>query len=538
MKPFVLSCLMIFVQFSLFAQNEYIFSDPVPPDARLLKVEDRIVLIHSMDINNEAQKWTCFDSSLVPISAKKLLTPDAEFLIAQSYMESLTSIIRIDQLLTGNGLQINAYTFDAEGNITHRKEINKSPDIIKKTAPVPFYIAQSPGKNLIAIVQTLIAKEDSLLVSGVIIDEKLDIKSGINFITGFDPEFSEMYMPIIDDNGNLFLIIADKFNSYKLSSTANCYLLRSQKEKPVSIPFDFDRKKIKNLAVNTANDTLFFSALYSDKRNKSEVVGILHAGYDVNKNKQIPVKEYIFSPDFTRQLKKTFSSEGHKGNILNYISQLPGFAGRKFSYAFLTSAVNIKPVKTAKKEIEYQQGMENLPRYNSEINSLVGTQPPGYSKPMTLAEANAYVELRDAILQNNNNSNANWLKTLALTNSNDKEKKLSGNLLFFTNPDSVTENIFRFAKIKPAGDPFYDFNTLIADNNTCGLMYYYTPTFGQPYLKKTTIDYGGYMNDKKIFESKNKILLAGYPFVVHNECIYTFYQDKFTEQTGLIKIRL
>lgn len=538
MKLFAFIYCSLLAQLSLFAQQEYIFSDPVPTDARLFKINDRIILIHSMDINNEAQKWVCFDSSLAIVSAKKLLTPDAEFLIAQTYIESSKNIIRIDQLLMGAGLQVNAYTFDPEGNITHRKEINESLDTLKKTPPVPFYISQSPGKSLVAIVQTLIAKGDSLLVSGVVIDERLNIKTRINFIVGFDPEFSEMYMPIIDDNGNLFLIIADKFNSYKLSSTANCYLLRPQIEKPVSITFDFDRKKIKNLTANTANDTLFFSALYSDKKNKSEVAGILHAGYDLNKSKQLPVKEYIYSLDFTKQLKKTFGSEGHKGNILNYISQLPGFSGRKFNYAFLTHAVNIKPEKTAKKEIEYQQGMENLPRYNSEINSMVGTQPPGYSKPMTLAEASAYVELKHAMSQNNNNSNANWLKTFGPNNSNNKEKMLSRNLLFFTNPDSVTENVFRFVKIKPAEDASYNFHALIAYKNTCGLMYYYTPTFGQPYLKKTTIDYSGYINEKKVFESKNQILLSGYPFVVHNEHIYAFYQDKFTEQTGLIKIRL
>ena len=251
---------------SLLAQYDHSFSDPVPNNARLFKIGNHTVLIHPIDMDDRTHKWISFDSTLDITSAKKLVTPDAGSIISQTYLECFNSIVRVDQFLTDEGIRVSAYNFDMKGNILHRKEIAGTHAPGKKIPSIPFYISQSPDKRSIALVQAQIVNDDSLTISNIFFNDQLTIHGNGIFTVSFDQDLSDLYMPLVNDLETIFIVTADKFDSYKLGSALTSYLLPAGKTTPQKIQFNFDRIKIKELNFYTPGDTLVFFGLVQRKK--------------------------------------------------------------------------------------------------------------------------------------------------------------------------------------------------------------------------------------------------------------------------------
>jgi len=499
-----LTALLVFLAFplSLLAQYNHSLSDPVPNNARLFKSGNHTVLIHPMDMTNRAHKWISFDSSLEITAAKKLVMPDSENVISQTYLECTNSIIRIDQFLSDEGIQVSAYTFDMQGNILHRKEIVEGLVPARKMPPIPFYISQSPGKRTIALVQAQIVDGDSLTISGIVFNDQLTILGDGKFTVPFDQQLSDLYMPLVNDLKTIFIVTATKFDSYKLGSALTCYLLHAEKTKPQKIQFDFDRIKIKELSFYTPGDTLLFSALFSVKKNRKDVAGIMNVRYSIKEQQYLPTEEYIYNDDMVRSLKKMYGTEGRKGNLLNYLSILPDLltANTGYSYAFL------KPEHSRMKMTVYD-------------------------------DANANTAVRRNIAANTINGSPADISSI-FSPIRSKQKSQSKNLLFFSFRDPRPETNHFFIKIKTTADPGYDFFTYFPGNNGYSALHYSSPTLGRPYLNKVTIDTAGAVIEKEIFQDGSKVLLGDYPFILGEESLLAFYKDKLTGQTGLIMVRL
>ena len=197
-----------------------------------------------------------------------------------------------------------------------------------------------------------------------------------------------------------------------------------------------------------------------------------------------------------------YGTDGRKGNLLNYLSILPDLftVNTGYSYAFL------QPAPPRMKLTVYDDVNANAAvRHNREANFT-------------------------------NSSQGEFSSVFSPIRS--KRKSQPRNLLFFSFRDPHPETNHRFIKIKPAADPGYDFFTYFPVKGGYSALHYFSSASGQPYLKKVTIDNTGALIEKKIFEDKSKVLLADYPFIVSEESLLTFYEDRITGQTGLIMIRL
>ena len=534
MKVITLFMIML-IPVALIAQYDRSLPEPVPSNAHLFSLNDQVILIHPMDMQNKSDKWVLFDSSLNITATRKLTTPYAEDILSQNYLQSDNVIFRIDQFLLDGQLHVNAYTFNAKGDLINSKALDFSPHPGSQLLPVPFYISQSPGKKIISLMQAQVIA-DSLIIANVILDDQLNISSNTGFSIPFDAVLSDMYMPLVNNNETSFIITADKFDSYKLGSVVNCYMLHKGQKTPSPVHFKFNRKKIKDLNFFTPGDSLIFSALFSETSNKDVVSGILQTGYDTREQKHLFTKDYTYNSEIKSQLKKMYNSEGRKGNLLNYLSILPEqyVSDTSFGYAILLPAQ-----KNGVRNIENNMpaplpGLGQIQRDVAYSTQFIGTQPPGFSKPMDAAEASVYARS----LQGNRTIDYEPNKINYKSAPSRKSKSEYRNLLYFSLNDSPPGRSTQFLRIKILDDPRYDFFTYIPGQSSYSAIFYSLNGSHLPFLNKITIDKFGSLEEKKLFEDNAKILLPGYPIIVNQEFLTGFYQDVNTRQMGLLKIKL
>lgn len=519
----------------LCAQYTYPLPGSVPEDLHLLKLGSETILIHPMD-NNQSHKWIAFDSTLAATSVKKLVTPGAENLRSQTYLESAGSIIRIDQFLLDGELIVSAFVFDSKGNLIREKQIENVVFTGTKS-PVPFYVAQSPDKTLVLLIETLIVDDDNISVLSILFDELLNVSTPRKFNVAFKPALFDLYMPLVNNDKTVFIPTVDKFNSYKLSSVINGYLLKHTENNPKAIQFNFERKKIKELNFQFSGDKIIFTGLYSTEKNKNDVAGVFYSGYDLKKQQYVKTEEYGFSDNVKAALKKTYGAERRKGNLLNYLSFFPPpfAADAKYGYAILLSERKT-PIIPSSQSTPQTDELGQIKRQAETVNSYIGTKPPGYSRPMNAAEAAAYAGQQNDQLSRMNEPQG-W-KPEEFSSSKARQRLYDKNLLFFDFKNAGPEASYRFLKIKNAPDPNYKFFAYIPTTEGLGTLHYIVPDFGTPYLKSSTISTNGKLVEKKVFEDKNKIIVPGYPFVIDGETFVSFYEDKITGQLGLIRLKL
>ncbi|HEX8333830.1 MAG TPA: hypothetical protein VF622_14505 [Segetibacter sp.] len=525
----------LFLPFCLVAQYDYRLDQPLPANSYLLKSGENSILIHPMDLKNKAHRWVTFDSTLKITSNKKLITPDPENIISQAYLEAGDSIIRIDQYLIENELRISAFTFDVKGNLLISKDIEVLPVTGKKVKASPFYVLLSPDRNSIALVQTLVVEGDSLAISKVVFTKNLNTSTNAGYMFPFNSLLSDMYLPIVSNNGSVIIVTSDKFNSYKLGSIVNVYQLSTIDQAPKTLQYNFDRRKIKGLNFDMTGDTLFFSGLFSEPTNKDEVAGVFQAGFDLKKQEKLAVEEYTYTGDVGQQLKKMYGTEGRKGNHLNYISFLPKPFLSNNKYRFAVLVPMLEQVQPRQKASPAQlKGLEDIKQQLHNVNSLLGTQPQGYSRPMTIDQATTYAAMNYNPSYVPSNPYGGWTPKPSKSRSNQKQSAHSKNLLLFSFKDSSN----KFVKFKPPSDPKYQFFTFLPNSSGYSALHYVTPNFGKAYLISTAVNTIGIITEKKIFEDKSKVLLPDYPVLANKNSLVAFYENTTTGEMGLVKIRL
>ena len=520
---------------ALFAQYDQPLNQPVPSNAHLFSLNDQVIMIHPMEFQSKSDKWVLFDSSLNIIATRKLTTPYAEYILSQNYLQSVDVIFRIDQFLLDGQLRVNVYTFNEKGDLINSKALDFSPIDGSQLLPVPFYISQSPGKKVISLMQAQVIA-DSLVIANLVLNDQLNISSNTGFSIPFDEVLSDMYMPLVNDNETSFITTADKFNSYKLGTKVVSYMLPKGERTPSTIQFNFTRKKLKDINFFTPGDSLIFSALFSESTNKDVVSGILQTGYDTREQKHLFTKEYTYNSEIKSQLKKMYNSEGRKGNLLNYLSILPEqyVSDTSFGYAILLPAQK-NGVRNIEKNIQAPlPGLGQIQQDLAYRTAYIGTQPPGFSKPMNAAEASVY----GASLQGNRTIDHEPNKNNYKSAPSRKSKTEYKNLLYFSLNDSSPGRSNHFLRIKTSDDPRYGFFTYMPGQSSYSAIFYSLNGSHLPFLNKITIDKFGSLEEKKLFEDYAKILLPGYPIIVNQEYLTGFYQDVNTRQMGLLKIKL
>ena len=323
MRRYLLLILTITIPALLWGQKYYSLTEKASSKAKLLSINDVTVLIQPITENNEAQKWLSFDTALNVIAAKKLVTPNAKNIIIQNYLEGENKVIRIDQSIIDDVFYVSAFVFDVEGNIIKKQEINLASAAKRKLSPTPFIVIQSPDKRVISLIQMRRLTMDSILVSAISINENLATTTSSQFQILFDENLEELLTPLNDNDGNIYILKADKFISYTLGSNFNVYTISAHERQPQPFRIAFSRKKLSDYHFQLMDNNLHFSALFSSGTKKLDLAGILYGKYNLHTQQLIVQKEKVFNDSFKTNLKKEFETQGHKGEITNYLITLP-----------------------------------------------------------------------------------------------------------------------------------------------------------------------------------------------------------------------
>jgi hypothetical protein len=490
-----------------------------------------------MDINNEAQKWLSFDSSLNRLAAKKLVTPDAVKIIGQSYIPSNNSIIRIDQLVIDDEFRVRAFVFDVHGNIINQKDIDLAAAAKARLLAVPFYVIQSPNQQMASLVQMQMMPSDTLLVTAFSMDNELATQTSKAFKIPFNKELQDVLMPLTDNKGSVYVLTTDKFDSYTLSTSLHCFKVSGHDQVPQKIQFHFNRKKVKDLHFSITDSRLLLSALYNENGNKKDVAGMLYAGFDLSTGQLLPTTTQHFDQNIKDQLKRQFGNERHKGHLPNYMVTLPHPSVIKSltSYAILLPPYEFNRAAPPRKIIPGNDDINDIKNQLNYVNSFVGAQPSGYSRPMDYVEARAYAETR-----NPGTSHAqNQQYQIGANQEKYKGPKSRGlnnsfkNLLLLGADGKIA-----FSTIHPSQDPAYRFYAYFPVDEQFGRLYYKAPLKGMTTLQLIIMDTSGIVKEKKVYEDQQRILVPSYPYSIYHNSLVAFFEDKTTGEMGLVKMRL
>ncbi len=520
------------------AQSIHTLTKEVSPNAHFIAVKDKTILVEPIDAASESQKWTTLDSALQIISIKRMVTPGANLLISQAFLPGFNKVLRIDQMLVEDELKIGAFVFDTEGNLLNVKAIDAVPAPGTKIIHSPFMLTQSPDKRSIALVQAQQLLSDSLAIAAIVLDDALNVISNTGYRILYEPMLSELKPPMLSNDQNLFVTIADKFDSYKLSASVNFHVLAKGSTKHQTFVLPFDRKKIKYLNLATQEEQLNFSAFYSNSNDKENINGLVYTSFDWRRNQRATDAYYAITQQAVKELKKMFAIEGRKGKLLNYLAPLPvGSANAHQSFAVLLPE-NPDPVRAGPKPVPPPVTGLGAIRQNLEnVNQLVGSTPRGTTKPLTVAEANTYAAtMQQGVPNNIPNTDDIYKNPHSQNNKPQNQKEFKKNLLYFSNNNG--QAISQFVKLRPIQDEAYSFFTYIPEKNGYSALHYLWPSLKRASLTKTTIDKDGKVTSKNVFEDQSKILLGSHPFIATEKKLIAFYQDKFTGEMGILQIPL
>lgn len=517
----------LLICFNVYGQYTEVIPYPITAGARLLSLDGKTIFVQQLDLNSGSQTWISYNEALKQTAVKKLVTPNAEQLASQVYLEGRTRIVRIDQFIFGEELQLGIFGFDADGNLLGLKEIlfetKQNP-----LYPIPFLLTQSPDKRTFSLVQAVSGK-DSLAIRSVVFDENLTVSKNIFFKVPFDTELMEFYMPVVSDNGDVSVFTVEKFDSYRLNSVVNCFHVAREEAVPKSFELSFARKKLKSVQMTANGDDIRIQALFSHSKSKEKHSGVVFGGFRPPNNQIISPAAWEFDEELSRDLRKAFPPEGRRGSLANYISILPQeevVAGQEL-YGYLLPAQQDGAVKELGKSTP---DIERFQQVHTEVvarQSLVGTQPPGFSKPMNMAEAAAYAQTETRA--------TDFSRTPNFDKPRKKQPLVRDLISFKADDDKLKHNIF---KLKTERNPAYNFFYYTRVNNSYGAFYYNSPTFDQPAFCLAQIAEDGTLAEKKLFDDASKIILGDLPFMVENNEFVGFYEDQLTKEIGLVKFPL
>lgn len=550
MRSFLLAFVVIFPFLSQ-AQLEYAFKNTPSADTRLVEIGEHTIVIQPLDIINQKQRWLTLDAAFNVVATKTFVNPAASNLIMQTYLQGQNSIIRIDQYLSNEQLVLTAVVFNAKGEIKHALDLLPEGDGTRSLLRSPFFIAQSPNKKFFVLLQPQIDDYDSLSVKTIVIDDTLNIKTNTLFTVSFDEEQFDIYMPLINDFGTVFLPYVDKFDSYRLNTVLNLLSVAPGSKHYKSAEFEFVKRKLKSLVFNTQQDTLFFTGLFSSKERREDVAGILRGGYALTENKKTEVFEYVYSDEAKEELKKKFGAEGRGVNILNHLSIKPGaiLNNKNLSYGVLMPVENNIP-NVSKKVVAEPSGLADGRQRTVYVASLIGVEPVSYPKRI-----NAIDKLNEHYPEYIHT----WQKSIELLNRYDTTLHNVTNFsqearfgtppvrgsalphkyfLYFQTNKKNDANAYQFLKLKPMTDNRYRFFTHFDSGNGSGVLHYAQSGLNKPYLNRIFITNKGELQEKTVYEDKNKVIPQGYDFIIQENYLTAFYKNNRTGKMGLVKIRL
>jgi hypothetical protein len=518
-----------------FGQGFYSIGETVPSSTQLMSVGGRIVMIQPIDLTNKEQKWVCLNLNLSEVSIKKLITPNAEQMVSQVYIPSVNSIIRLDQYVTEGQIFLNAFAFDATGNMKKQLQLEPIINLGQQLYPMPFYLIQSENKEWISVTQSVNLENDSLQLRNILLDKDLNIISNSVFNIDYNNDLFDYYLPVLNEDGSVFFITAEKYTSYRLSTQINCYYNQKGSDQLKPIRFEVSRKKLKKIDFSARNNTFTFLSLFSAGTEKAEIAGYVYGGFNIGTNEYLKPIEVAYSEQSQEKLRKAFWADRRKDNFLNYLSLLPlADSAYEIGYGYILPKEEFARIDNSK---TYDNPTNDIGKFQQKAaytSSLVGSKPAGYSKPLNAAEAMDYAARQEAA----RSANKGDMSREKERNPRPSIDQYQRNLILFSAAGTKEANTTKLYKIKSSVSPEYQFFTYYPAKEGYAALYYTAPAFGLPYLSCITMNKNGVVTEKKVFDESSKILLKDYPFIIQGNEFTGFCEDKETGLIGLVKFNL
>lgn len=526
----------------------YVFQTPPPLNTLLLQTPNSMILVTPEGNNNLSQLWTRFDDSFNVVSKKRLVLPENTKVVRQNYYESNAGIIRLDQSIKQNRIEVDLFLFNDDGNISASQNLVSHEDYkenIDGRRPYPFLPVFSADKSKIALIKLDQMSEDSLSVSATVASTSAGKKFHTNYRIAFDGDLQDPPAFVLNNNGVLAAIVPDKFKSYTLGSTIHCYFSEEGKDKPVKGKLLFPRKKIKTPYIRMDNSGLFISALFSEGNEKESVAGWINGSFDYKTSNWKEAKSYTFSKDMNKKLKRVYGHAVPAKDILNYLhvmtdeyetepvlfaTLVPFESNRKYQ-PFYGSNARVPYINTT----EQQQRLDAINRL---ISAPLPFNIPGIPQPITsFADAYTFTNIFRSEPGGYATNNFNYASNASQPGRSAVWQRSS--LLYFATDSSSKITKYQFEKIYPTSDAGYYFNSRFKNKDgSYSALYYYTPGLRKPYLNKLTIDKKGNVSEKKLFENSNMTLDYSYPHIIRNNKLISFYYYVRTNDVGIIAIDL
>ena len=556
LNPWFMKRYLLIVTLGIFLQSaaqdsvltNYVFQAPPPLNTHLLQTSNSIILIAPEDNNNLSQLWTRFDDSFTILSKKRLVLPENTKVVRQNYYESNAGIIRLDQSVKENRIEVDLFLFSDDGDIKTSQNLVNYEDYTKDIngkKPYPFLPVFSADKSRIALVKLDQAGEDSLKISAIVASITPATRYATNYVIHFDGDLQDPPAFVLNNDGVLAAVVPDKFKSYTLGSTVYCYFTEEGKNKPVTGKLLFPRKKIKTPHIRMDNSGLLFSALFSEGDEKESVAGWINGRFDLKTSNWKQAKTYTFSKDLNKKLKRIYGQPVPAKDILNYLHVMTDeYSSEPVLFATLVpfeSTKRYQPYYGSSARVPYINTTEPQQRLDA-LNRLVSAAPvqiPGYPVINTFEQAYTVTNALGWIPGYKEPSNNNFSYASNINSPGMKPVWQRSSLLYFATDSSSKITKYQFEKIFPTTDEGYYFNSRFKNNDgSYSALYYHTPGLRKPYLNKLTIDKEGNVSEKNLFEDSNKILDYSYPHIIRHNKLIAFYYYIKTNDVGIIAVDL
>jgi hypothetical protein len=192
---------------------------------------------------------------------------------------------------------------DEEGNLLRKKD-----GLLPGMKSYARMLVSADKKNIL-FYQYIKRSGDSSLIRGSLLNAELGIVKQLAYSFKHDTEQDSDPETFLDNNGNVHILVFDKFTNYRISSDLSVNTISFGEEQIVSETFNFSKVKLKSMRVFQNNECNCMQAegLYVDGTTKTNK-GIYSIAFPLGRKNELAPRFIPFSEEMIKNFKRGFSA--------------------------------------------------------------------------------------------------------------------------------------------------------------------------------------------------------------------------------------
>ena len=363
---------------------------------------------------------------------------------------------------------------------------------------------------------------DSLLFKGTIVDENWNKIKEVSFLIPYENEFDAVVSVLPDENGNIHLITADRYDNFKLSTRLKVHTIDVEHEVMTSDEIAVKSRKLKYfiLEEDTAAKNLELTAVYLDGKTK-DASGLFFLTFATKRG--VPAKAAFY--EFDKELTKTLT-KAHKGakadKIMNELVIIGGGKTKNGVSLFSVLPQQDSPFPSYSK-LPYPKYVPSLQRFPPPIKGVSQSVSPSSGQqnglPPLSTGPNVPPDLREVSQNSLSPISRGQSSTFTITQ-----------LISFRFSNDINLQKVEWGKIKMEGSMLN--NILLLRNDSISYVTYLVDEFNVPYLAKVQITENGQTVTSRISLEKSHKLLLSQAQRLDKATYFIPYQNQKTNEQG------